>query len=66
MSREAIVRDIHSEVESLIRLHRMGLYHTDGYKERKQRILDVIRENEIDVGRELDPVSRILFRRYME
>ena len=66
MSREAIVRDIHQEVESLIRMHHMGLYRTEGYQVRKKRILEMIRENEIDVGRDLDPVSRILFRRYLE
>ena len=66
MNREKIVRDLNSEMEVLIRLHRHGLYNTAGYRDRKHRIKDFVLKNGIDIRRELDPVSLVLYRRYID
>lgn len=66
MNREDILHQLHYECESLIRLHQKGLFHSQGYRERKEKMLAYIRANEIDIHRELDPVSVVLYRRYFE
>jgi len=63
MDRET--RTLREEIETVIRLHRHGLYHTQAYQDRKRRVLDYVRENEIRVE-DLDPVTLILYRRYFE
>ncbi len=66
MNREAAVRSVHREVEALSRLHQHGLYNSTGYQARKQDVKERIRELGIDVMTELDPVTLILYRRYLE
>ena len=66
MNREAAVGRLHAEVETLIRLHQHGLYDSHGYQARKRRIQESIRELGIDVKKELDPVTLVLYRRYLE
>ena len=63
MNRET--RVLHEEMESLIRLHRFGLFDTPGFKTRKDRIREFIRENEINVE-QLEPLTLIFYRRYIE
>ena len=64
MDREAAVRDVSSEVEALIRLHQHGLYNSSGYQARRRKMEELIREYGIDLRKELDPVTLILYRRY--
>lgn len=64
MDREAAISSISSEMEALIRLHRLGLHESTGYRARKKNMEDIIRENHIDIGKDLDPVTSILYRRY--
>ena len=63
MTRE--MRMLHEEVESLITLHRYGLFDTPGFKTRKTRLMSFIRENRLNVE-ELDPLTLIMYRRYLE
>ena len=66
MDREETVRNVQSEMESLVRLHKQGLYYTRGYQARKREIERCIREYQIDLMKEIDPVSVVLYRRYCE
>ena len=66
MDRSMTVQELHGEVNALITLHQKGLYNTRGYQERKQRIKEFIHRNKIDLRAELDPVSFILYRRYID
>lgn len=66
MNREEVLQRVQKEAEILIRLHRHGLYHTEGYQERKRRIKEYISLHQIDMKNTLDPISRILYQRYIE
>ena len=66
MDREQILRDLNTEVESLIRLHQKGLYRSQGYQDRKGQIKELIRTYKIDIRHELDPISLLLYQRYIE
>ena len=63
MNRE--MRTLHEEMETLIRLHRHGLFNTPGYIDRKKEIKEFIRENRINLE-DLEPLTLILYRRYFE
>ena len=65
MDREAAICDLHAEVEALIRLHQHGLYDSCGYQARRKRIHELIEEYDIDIKKVLDPVTLILYRRYL-
>lgn len=65
MDRSMTVRDLHGEVDALLRLHHKGLYNSRGYQDRKQRIVEFVSRNKIDLRTELDPVSFILYNRYI-
>ena len=65
MERQAAITSLHKEVETLIRLHRHGLYDTSGYRARKKRIEKMIAECQIDVKKDLDPLTLILYHRYI-
>ena len=58
--------DLHGEVDALIRLHRKGLYNSRGYLDRRRAIMEFIRRNKIDLRAELDPVSFVLYQRYID
>ena len=66
MDRSMTVQDLHGEVDALILLHQKGLYNSSGYQERKRRIKEFVHRNKIDLRAELDPVSFILYRRYID
>lgn len=67
MNRERIIQELNDELESLARLHiRHRLEHCDSFRTRKDRISNSIREHEIDVRKELDPVAQYFYRRYFE
>lgn len=65
MERERIIQGLSQEIESLTRLHiQHGLYHTAGFQQQKASIEHYIREHQIDLRRELDPLALNLYRRY--
>ena len=65
MEREVIIQGLNREIESLTRLHiQYGLYHTRGFERQKESVERYIREHEIDLRRELDPLMLNLYRRY--
>ena len=67
MERERIIRDLHSQIETLTRLHiQYGLEKTEQFKSQKESISTYVSEHGIDVRSELDPVSRNLYRRYFD
>ena len=65
MEREAIIQGLNREIESLTRLHiQYGLHHTRGFESQQESVERYIREHEIDLRRELDPLMLNLYRRY--
>ncbi len=65
MERETIIQGLNREIESLTRLHiQYGLHHTRGFESQKESVERYIREHEIDLRRELDPLMLNLYRRY--
>lgn len=66
MDRSMTVQELHGEVHALITLHQKGLYSSRGYQERKRKIKEFIQRNKIDLRAELDPISLILYRRYID
>jgi len=67
MDRSEVIRGLHSDLETLTRLHiRHGLHHTEGFRRQMERISDCIREHEIDARAELDPLAFSLYRRYFD
>ena len=67
MERESIIRDLHVQIETLARLHiQHGLEKTEHFQNRKDSISEYVAQHGIDVRRELDPVSRNLYRRYFD
>lgn len=64
MDHEAAVSRVTHELEALIHLHRIGLSGSSGYQARKKRMEDFILSNQIDITKDLDPVTAILYRRY--
>ena len=65
MERREIIQVLSRELESLTRLHVLyGLYHTEGFRKQKDSISRYIDEHEIDIRRELDPLSLNQYRRY--
>ena len=67
MERKRVIEDLGGRIETLTRLHiRHGLHTTGHFQAHKQDIADYIREHEIDIRTELDPISLNLYRRYFE
>ena len=67
MERETVVRDLHEQIEHLAMLHiRHGLYHSEGFRLRREKIKHIITENNIDIRKELDPMVGLLYRRYFD
>ncbi len=67
MDRQTVIRDLSQEIETLTRLHiQHGLQRTKGFADQKSNITRLIRDHEIDLNRELDPLTRNLYRRYFE
>ena len=65
MDHELAIQSLHSEIETLTRLHiQHGLHQTVGFRKQKQRIEKLIEEHEINLKQELDPVTLNLYRRY--
>ena len=67
MERQAVIRDLRERIETLARLHiQHGLHHTQGFVRQKEGINRLIRDNEVDLRQELDPLVLNLYRRYFE
>ena len=65
MERQAMIRDLTAEIETLARLHvQHGLHHTEGFVRQKDNIQRLIREHEVVLKKELDPLTLNLYRRY--
>ena len=67
MERQAVIREVRAEIETLARLHiQHGLHHTHGFARQKDHIERLIKIYEVDLKKELDPLSLNLYRRYFE
>ena len=67
MERQAVIRDLSAEIETLARLHiQHGLHHTRGFANQKNNIEKLIQDYEVDLRKELDPLVLNLYRRYFE
>ena len=65
MERQAVIRDLSAEIETLARLHiQHGLHHTQGFANQKNTIEKLIQEHEVNLKKELDPLVLNLYRRY--
>ena len=65
MNRESIIQDLEAQLDDLTRLHiQHRLEHTDYFRKHKDRISRFVFEHEVDVRRELSPVSWYQYRRY--
>ena len=65
MERQAVIRDLSAEIETLARLHiQHGLQHTQGFAKQKSDIEKLIQDNEVNLKKELDPLVLNLYRRY--
>ena len=65
MDRQAVLRDLSSEIETLTRLHiQYGLQNTKGFANQKRSIEKLIQDHDVNLNTELDPLVRNLYRRY--
>lgn len=65
MERQAVIRDLSAEIETLARLHiQHGLHHTQGFAKQKTNIEKLIQDHEVNLRKELDPLVLNLYRRY--
>ena len=65
MERQAVIRDLSAEIDTLARLHiQHGLHHTKGFANQKRNIEKLIQDNEVNLKKELDPLVLNLYRRY--
>ena len=65
MERQAVIRDLSAEIETLARLHiQHGLHHTAGFAKQKTNIEKLIQDHEVNLRKELDPLVLNLYRRY--
>ena len=65
MERANAIQRLHSEIETLTRLHiQYGLHQTKGFLTQMQKIEELIVEHDINLKQELDPISLNLYRRY--
>ena len=67
MERQAVIRNLSGEIETLARLHiQHGLHDTKGFANQKSSIEKLIRDNGVNLKKELDPLTLQLYRRYFE
>ena len=67
MERKKTIEEVHDHIETMARLHLMhGLYHSEGFKKKKENVTRLIREHRVDVRTELSPQIGMLYRRYFE
>lgn len=65
MDRQAVIRDLSAEIETLTRLHiQHGLQHTKGFANQKTCIEKLIQDHDVNLKTELDPLVLNLYRRY--
>ncbi len=67
MERQAVIENISREIQTLARLHiQHGLHRTKGFAAQKSSIERLIRDNDVNLKKELDPLMRLLYHRYFE
>ena len=67
MERKAVIDDLSREIQTLARLHiQYGLHRTKGFANQKNNIEKLIRDNGVNLKKELDPLTRQLYHRYFE
>ncbi len=67
MERENAIRELQAQIESMARLHvRHGLYDSEGFRKHRELVKKIIREHNVDVRKELDPMVGLLYRRYFD
>ena len=67
MERTDILHDLSVQIEALARFHiQHGLGQTEGVDRHRRNIKDIVRVHEIDVQRELDPISQYYYRRFVD
>ena len=65
MNREEVIQSLENQLHDLTRLHiQHHLENTEHFQAHKEEISRFVRENEIDVRRELSPASASQYRRY--
>ena len=65
MERDILPRDIQYEIAHLAALQIIyGLANMPGFQRQKNQVSDLIPKNKINIRPYLDPVSKILYRRY--
>ena len=67
MEREDLICDLCGQLETLARFHiQHQLGHTEGVARHRESISAFIREHEIDIQNELDPIARYYYRRFVD
>ena len=67
MERQAVIRNLSTEIETLARLHiQHGLQQTKGFARQKRSIEKLIQDYEVNLKKELDPLTLHLYRRYFD
>ena len=67
MEREAVIRDLNDRIETMARLHIVhGQHLSEGFKNQKTDVEDLVRKHNVNVRKELDPHVNMLYRRYFD
>lgn len=67
MERKRAIDEVHDHIEEMARLHLLhGLYHSEGFRKRKENVTRLIREHRVDVKTELNPQIGMLYKRYFD
>ena len=67
MERQEIIRDLNGRIENLARLQfRPGLDGSEGFRQQKEQVRRLVQEHGIEVRQELEPMTRLLYRRLFE
>ena len=67
MSRSKMIADLSEKIEHLASMHIVyRLENTDHFTQQKIEISHTIKENQVQVQKELDPLTRHLYNRYFD
>ena len=65
MDRETPILRLPYEIELLARLHLIyGLLFTPAFHAQKEKVVRIVTDYRINFNTEIDPISKILYRRY--
>ena len=66
LDRTILIQDLENQIDSLARFHiQYRLGHTEAVAQKEQQILRYIREYQINVTEELDPLHRYYYWRFL-